>query len=179
MNLRYVFTGGPGAGKTTVLDLLKKDGFTGIPEVAREIIKNRLSGGLNPRPDAAQFANEILAKDIEQYDKFVPENKPVFFDRGIGDALYMLHQCGEIRIDEARRHLNKRPYNKMVFIFPTWREIYTNDAERDQTYEDSIEVYNDLWQWYLNLDFSVIQVPLSEPEQRMKFIINSIENARR
>lgn len=177
MNLRYVFTGGPGAGKTTVLDLLKKNGFTCIPEVAREIINNRLSNGLNPRPDATQFANQILAKDIDQYDKFVPENKPVFFDRGIGDALYMLHQCGEIQIAEATSHLNKRPYNKMVFIFPPWHEIYTTDAERDQTYEDSIEVYDRLWLWYLNLDFSVIQVPLSEPEQRMEFIINSIENA--
>lgn len=175
MNLRYVFTGGPGAGKTTVLDLLKKNSFTCIPEVAREIINNRLSNGLTPRPDATQFANEILAKDIDQYDKFVPENKPVFFDRGIGDALYMLHQCGEIQIDQATSHLNKRPYNKMVFIFPPWHEIYTTDAERDQTYEDSIEVYNGLWLWYLNLDFSVIQIPLSEPEQRMEFIINSYQ----
>ena len=35
----FIITGGPGAGKTTVLTELQRLGFTCVPEVARQIIQ--------------------------------------------------------------------------------------------------------------------------------------------
>ena len=43
----YLFTGGPGAGKTTVLNGLKQQGHLVIAEVARDIIINQQATGGN------------------------------------------------------------------------------------------------------------------------------------
>ena len=40
-NLRFVVTGGSGAGKTAVLDALAVRGFRYVPDSARAIIKQR------------------------------------------------------------------------------------------------------------------------------------------
>ena len=39
----FVITGGPGVGKTTLLEALAKQGFPYVPEVAREIIREQAS----------------------------------------------------------------------------------------------------------------------------------------
>ena len=176
MNQRYILTGGPGAGKTTVLELLRIKGFTCKPDVAREIIKERLSKGLSPRPAPAQFVQEILAKEIAQYDQSTLERPPIFFDRGIGDALCMLAQCGAMGDAQIASQLIQRPYNQMIFLFPPWREIYTMDAERDQSYEEAIEVYEEVRQWYQRLGFILAPVPFGTAEQRVEFILNTAIN---
>jgi predicted ATPase len=38
-NLRFIITGGPGAGKTTTLEALAERGYYYVPEVARAIIR--------------------------------------------------------------------------------------------------------------------------------------------
>lgn len=38
----YIFTGGPGSGKSTVLNILENMGYMTVREVARDIIKIRL-----------------------------------------------------------------------------------------------------------------------------------------
>ncbi|AZS15417.1 AAA family ATPase [Paenibacillus lutimineralis] len=43
-----IITGGPGAGKTTLLYEIQKNGYSFIPEVAREIIQTQVSSILVP-----------------------------------------------------------------------------------------------------------------------------------
>ena len=43
----YIITGGPGGGKTSLLEFVAAKGFVYIPETAREIIRERLSKGLS------------------------------------------------------------------------------------------------------------------------------------
>ena len=49
----FVITGGPGVGKTTLLEALAKQGFPYVPEVAREIIREQASRN----GDALPWAN--------------------------------------------------------------------------------------------------------------------------
>ncbi len=46
----YVLTGGPGSGKTSVLQELERRGYICIPEVARPIIKEQISINGNALP---------------------------------------------------------------------------------------------------------------------------------
>ena len=39
---RYVLTGGPCSGKTTVLNILAKCGYPVVPELAREMIEKEI-----------------------------------------------------------------------------------------------------------------------------------------
>jgi predicted ATPase len=85
--IRVAVTGGPGAGKTSLLEGLRIRGYPIVPEVAREIIAQRKSKGLSPRPPPVEFAQMIMERDIEQYDSTSPEVDVVFFDRSLLDSL--------------------------------------------------------------------------------------------
>ena len=58
---------------------------------------------------------------------------------------------------------------------PPWKEIYTTDTERDQTFEESIEIYEKLREWYVMHDYQPILVPLLPVELRLKFILENIK----
>src|SRR5262245_26351217 len=104
-NLRFVITGGPGAGKTTVLNAVAKRGYLYTAASTRAIIKERLANSLSARPPLQQFVNDILQMDIARYRETLVTNQPVFFDRGIVDALYVLEQQNAIGLGEAREYV--------------------------------------------------------------------------
>ena len=67
---RILLTGGPGTGKTTVLQNLEKRAYTCLPEVSREIIieaqKNRgIDQLFLTHPD--EFNEKLLSGRISQY----------------------------------------------------------------------------------------------------------------
>ena len=91
---RIVFAGGPGSGKTTLLHALKLQGYAVVADSPRCIIRAHKSRSLSPRPAPPQFAQAILRQDIRQYDEQASRSGLVFFERGIVDALGMLHDVG-------------------------------------------------------------------------------------
>ena len=88
-----IVTGGPGAGKTTLLAELAVRGYSTVDESARAIIAERLARGESPRPDPVAFAREILHRDIEKYVNRRRTSEWVFFDRGLIEAIGMLHEA--------------------------------------------------------------------------------------
>ena len=84
---RFVITGGPGAGKTTLLAKLSALGYATVEESARAVIAERLARGVSARPAPPDFAREILRRDIAKYLAAPPTDEPVFFDRGVIEAL--------------------------------------------------------------------------------------------
>lgn len=171
MRNRYVFTGGPGAGKTTVLTALEKLGYCCVPESARRIIQARLSAGLSPRPDPATFAQNILESDITQYRKYGSADEAVFFDRGVPDALYMLHAAGVRAKGRIARHMRDYAYAETVFVFPPWEAIYTTDTERDQNFDESRTVFEAMRNWYQQWGYKTLKVPQVAIEQRLAFVL--------
>ncbi len=174
MNHRFVVTGGPGGGKTTLLSALAERGYSFAPESARQIIKERLAAGLPPRPDPVSFAQEILSSDIEQYQDVASCADPMFFDRGVLDALYMLDAENALTQDEIAEYVQKFPYNSVVFLLPPWKEIYATDSERDQTFEESVEVFEGMKRWYSQWGYETLEVPLCNINERISFILQRI-----
>ncbi|MBM1145117.1 AAA family ATPase [Alcanivorax sp. ZXX171] len=170
MTKRFVVTGGPGGGKTTLLDALAARGHRVAPEAARRIIKTRLAAGLPPRPEASAFATEILDADIEQYRTAAAHDAVTFFDRGVLDALYMLDLASAITKDEAAGLVQRFPYHNPVFLLPPWEEIYGTDSERDQTFEESVEVFEGMKRWYEQWGYQTVEVPRVDVEARVAFI---------
>ncbi|WP_257282026.1 AAA family ATPase [Endozoicomonas sp. ISHI1] len=177
MQNKFVFTGGPGGGKTTTLEELKRLGYCFISETAREIIKKRLSKGLSPRPELEEFAYECLKSDIQKYDKHDKDSTTLFFDRGILDSLYMLNNEAKINASELKDYIEFYEYNPLVFVFPPWEEIYATDNERDQTFEESHKVNSDLIKWYSAHGYKTIEVPKTSVKNRVAFILKTIKNA--
>jgi predicted ATPase len=87
---RIVITGGPGARKTTLLLALQARGYTIVGDSARTVIQDRKRRGLSPRPSPSAFAQEALRLDIENFVHHAASPGPVFFERGVLDALCAL-----------------------------------------------------------------------------------------
>lgn len=163
-------------GKTTVLDVLRRLGYAVGDDAAREIIRSRRQQGLSPRPDAAIFARQILAREIDAYDSV--SSSPTFFERGVPEAAASLVGADEIDEAEARKLLETYPYFKRVFLFPPWKAIYRVDAERDHSFEHAVRVYEDIRDWYARFDYEMIEVPFDTAEARAQFILKEVEKVR-
>jgi predicted ATPase len=166
-----VFTGGPGAGKTTVLHSLRSQGYSVVEDSARAIIRERKRQGLAPRPQPLEFAKEILRVDIDNYQKSAGASGYVFFDRGILDALCMLDQIAPVPLTEPDALVTKYPYDQRVFCFPPWEAIYACDAERDHTFAHAVEVYATTVQWYRRCKYEVVEVPKRPVIERSAYIL--------
>jgi predicted ATPase len=167
-------TGGPGAGKTTVIAALRERGYDCVPESARAIIQERIRQGLGPRPPAREFAEQILRRDLEQYGRMANAAGPVFLDRCALDALGMLDQLGLDSAIELGRLLEKYVYFRTAFSFPPWEEIYTTDAERDQTFADAVAVHDDVTSWYRRCGYDLVEVPRGTVRERCDFILQRV-----
>lgn len=169
-----MITGGPGVGKTAILEALASRGFEFVPEAAREIIRDRKRRNLSPRPSPDEFARAILRIDIERYRSAPASSKPVFFDRGVPDALGMLEELGLLTPREIEKNLAAFPYFKKVFVPPPWAEIYRTDEERDQSFTESVRVHDSVSSWYRRCGYEVVHVPHASVEERCAFILGAL-----
>ena len=167
---RVVLTGGPGAGKTTLLAALAAMGFTTVEESARAIIAERLADGASRRPDIATFAREILRRDIEKY-LGQWQSTWVFYDRGVIDALGLLQEVAPLPARELDTMLSSYRFHSSVFILPPWEAIYTNDAARDQSFADAVDVHDKVVQWYRACGYVLHEVPRLPVAQRAQHVL--------
>jgi predicted ATPase len=171
---RVIVTGGPGAGKTSLLDGLGGRGYRYMPDSARAIIKDRVRRGWSARPDAPQFAAAILRMDVAQYRQAPIDVPLVFFDRAIPDALCMLNDVGLLSMAEAEQRVTHFPYCRQVFVAPPWQDIYETDRERDQTFAHAIAVHRRAAGWYAALGFELIELPRVPVDERCDFVLERL-----
>jgi predicted ATPase len=170
----YVITGGPGAGKTSLLESLALKGYSYIPDTARQIIKERLSKGLTPRPGPKTFAQKIFDKDWTNFITNSGLSSLLFFDRSFMDSACLLFDCSTTSYNKIKDSHLKNRYNNKVFMAPPWREIYRTDRERDQSFQESVAVCERIEKWYRQHDYEVIILPKETIENREKFILSQI-----
>ena len=171
---RIVLTGGPGAGKTSLLLALRARGHAVVHESARAIIQERRERGLSPRPEPLEFAREILRRDIEHLGDVRSASTYTFYDRGILDALCMIDQVTPFPPRELRELISRYRYHRQVFVLPPWDDIYTTDDERDQTFADAVRVHAMLDAWYRRCGYEVVEVPRMSVAQRCEFVLNTL-----
>ena len=172
-----VLSGGPGAGKTAVLERLQALGFNTVPDVARALIAGRRARGLSPRPPPAEFARSILKTDIENFTAVSRNQGPTFFERGVVDSLGMLAALGELPETLRSQALERCRYHPGVLVFPPWQAIYHQDDERDQNFEDAVDVYEFSCQWYVHCGYTLLEVPVGTVDERCEHVLRLLEIA--
>ncbi len=175
-NPRIVITGGPGSGKTTLIEALASRGLATEPEAGRAVIQAQqaMGGDALPWADRAGFASLMLDSDIAAHVRSSTVSGPVFFDRGIPDIVGYLELCGlpiPARLDEAARTLR---YKTAVFIAPVWPEIFSQDEERRQDIDEATRTYDAMVQTYPRYGYSLDEIPKSSLEGRVAFILKHV-----
>lgn len=170
---KYIITGGPGAGKTSLLQALERAGYFCSEEASRRVIAEEVSKGSQCLPwiNLPCFAGKVLNRMINAYTETAANTGITFFDRGIPDIIAYLKAAAQPVDDRYYNALSQHPYQPIAFILPPWKNIYVNDAERWQTYEEAVHLYASIRETYQALGFTLIEMPLASVEDRMDFIL--------
>jgi predicted ATPase len=85
----HVITGGPGSGKTTLIEALARAGHAHTIEAGRAIIQEQaaIDGPALPWRDPGLFTELMLCWEIRSYRAFRDRGESVFFDRGVPDLV--------------------------------------------------------------------------------------------
>jgi predicted ATPase len=173
---KIVFIGGPGTGKTTVLNDLKTKGYCCFYEVCRAVTLIAQQEGIEQLflTEPLLFSEMLLKGREEQYFEAAKSNKDIiFFDRGIPDVhAYMNY----FKTDFPSLFIEKSKEYKydLIFHFSPWKEIYTIDNERYETFEESKTIDSFLIKAYTALEYKIINVPFGTISERTNFIINRL-----
>jgi predicted ATPase len=128
---RFVITGGPGAGRTTLLEALRANGYAVAPESGRAILRERSAPGVDGHRDHLLFAELCRHWDIRNHrDAQAPTTGPVFFDRAVPGLGRVPAGEGCARAGAPDVAASRFRYARTVFVAPPWREIFRTDDER-------------------------------------------------
>jgi predicted ATPase len=177
----FVITGGPGAGKTTLLHELQKRFFTCVPEAAREIIKEQVAmkGDALPWKNKVLFLQMMFDRSVETYHTADNNNNSlIFFDRGIPDSITYAKIIGFEKTEAMEDEASHYRYNRNIFFLSPWREIYTIDDERKQSWDEAVVSSELNAETYRRLNYSLVNVPNDLPEKRADFILTWIGRGR-
>ena len=173
----FVVSGGPGAGKTTVLQELASRGYPVAPEIARQIIQEQMQSGGTALPwrDREGYALLMLERSVGSYLAHTPASRPTFSDRGIPDTLCYARLTGvsnQVSISYACRRYRYAP---LVFLAPPWKEIYETDSERKQDFGEAERTFDQMVQVYRDCGYAISELPKAEPRARAGFILEQID----
>lgn len=172
---RLIITGGPGTGKSTLLEHLKQRGFSVFEEVSRRLIQeqHQLPNPALPWTNLPRFAELCLEQMMIQHAQALPQHVN-FYDRAIPDIIAYLHN-GKVAIPAMYEQvLQEKAYEKLVFFAPPWPQIYVNDQERPQKYEESLRISTLLRETYEQLGFQLVVLPKVSCEKRVAFVMEKL-----
>jgi predicted ATPase len=173
-----VIIGGPGTGKTTIIDGLIAKGYCCYPEISREVTLEAKKQGIEQLflENPLLFSELLLEGRKKQFNNAVNEpHEIVFLDRGIPDVLAYMHYIGDSYPAHFDAACKEHSYTK-IFILPPWEAIYVSDDERYENYEQAKLIYNHLTETYENYGYQLIDVPKDTVDNRISFILDVISN---
>ncbi len=175
----FVVTGGPGSGKTSLIEALAAEGVAHVPEAGRAIIRDQVAigGTALPWADRAAFAERMFHRDLDAHRAAERHPGPVIFDRGLPDVIGYLTLCG-LPVPSAMWQAAERcRYHGRVFLAPFWPEIYGEDAERRQSAEEAEATGRIMARIYTELGYEPVPLPLAPIPERIAFVRAAFEQA--
>ena len=166
----FLFTGGPGVGKTSLLRGLAARGERVVEETHRALIAEQVAAGGRAVPwdDPAAYCDLCVRRDLAKFDALAHEPARIWFDRGIPDGFDPGWAAPPDLVAAARA----RRYNRQVFVFPPWRDIYETDAERRQTWAEAEATFARILQGLDRFGYSPRIVPRATVAERAEFVLD-------
>ncbi|MGZ9676499.1 AAA family ATPase [Flavobacterium sp. GNP001] len=171
-----VIIGGPGTGKSTLIDGLVEKGHCCYPEISREVTLEAKKQGIDQLflEKPLLFSEMLLEGRKKQFSNAAKEpHEVVFIDRGIPDVLAYMHYIGDTYPDSFDAACREHLYSK-IFLLPPWEEIYISDEARYENFEQAQIIYNHLVETYQKYGYNLIEVPKDTVENRIQYILERI-----
>lgn len=176
---RYIITGGPGSGKTSIINELAKRGYLIVPEAATDVIEEGLQQNIQAPWMADDYHIKVSALMAKRQEEVRNSKKTVaFFDRGHLDGItYILLQRRKLPqevVDYVQATIDENFFDKKVFFIENL-EFCEQAPHRDENLEEALEKSRHLKQNYQALGYEVINIPPGTIEHRSEWIINQVQ----
>ena len=170
---RYIITGPPGAGKSTLIEALRQAGCPCADEVSRDIIIKEQKEGKDGMPwkNLARFTRLVFEQTIRSLQS---DKNALFCDRGLPDNIAYLRQAGMEIPDYLKYFPFQAHYQRKVFYTPLWEEIYKTDPQRPDAIDMATALDLKLRRTYDEMDFELTFIPFDSPARRAAFVIRQI-----
>lgn len=179
---RYIFTGAPGAGKTTTISKFSNMGFSVVKEAATDIIvTEQANGNLKPWEEVS-FIKKIIQMQKDRQLSFSisdphPKKNVQFFDRSPICTYALCNFLGfsypTLLLKEIERIQAEEIYDKRVFFFEnlgyckntTIRQINFNDVLKFE------QIHREVYSFF---NYNCILVPAVAVDLRIQEILKLI-----
>lgn len=170
---RFILTGTPGSGKTSIIKELEANGFSVIHESATEVIADeQKQGNLSPweNPDLIdQIASLQILKQNDSGSNLQFHDRSIFCTYAL--ARYMNYEPSAYLLELIEQSLKEQVYQNKVLFFENIGFVEHTEV-RKISYEDALvfeQIHLDV---YKQLGFQLIMVPKASIQERKSFIIN-------
>jgi len=182
----HIVTGGPGSGKTSLIEALAARGVATVPEAGRAVIRAEVAAGGDALPwgDRVAFAEKMARFDLAALERAEAEAAatqaagkspaPIMFDRGLPDVVGYLTLCGLAVPDWISRAAAEPRYARRVFIAPFWPEIYATDTERRQSPDEARQTTEVMVETYTRLGYELVELPRAPIAARAAFVLDAL-----
>lgn len=177
---RYILTGTPGSGKTSVILRLKEMNYRIICEAANSVIvKNQNLGNQTPWMNRV-FIDQIIS--LQKYRQVAANRSSShgnvqFYDRSpfctYALAQYLGYTTSSVLKKEIDRCLKHEIYDNKVFFFNNLGFI-ENTNIRKISFEESLKFEKIHFEIYKKFGFEIIFIPKKNIKERSNLILNSI-----
>jgi predicted ATPase len=168
----YVLTGGPCAGKTTLIFELEKRGYPVLAEAARLIIDEKLAAGqtIEQVVNDPEWLISVVRRKKAMEDE-VPKDETYFFDRGVPDSIAYYKLARKEFDDEFRTALAEAKYRK-VFLLDLID--FVNDEARSETPEQAMILHGLIREAYVDQGYEMVEVPVMPVHERADYILANL-----
>lgn len=171
---RFVITGGPGFGKSELIDEVGRRGITVFREAALKILRrniDKFSDAIRTG-DRERFDEELRSIMYEDYYSHQTASL-AFYDRGFPDfigwnAYYNKEEA------TALADVYSHPYERIVFLTKPWPEIFRETMERPFSYEEACRINDAIDHGYRKCGYVVRYLENEDTNLRAEHVLNAV-----
>jgi len=171
---KYILSGGPCTGKTSLLNKLAEKGYITLPESARLILEEEQAKeeGIFPWNNQPVFQLKMIERQLVAETEIQYNEGIAFLDRSIIDAIGYYRFYGLDVPEHVPGLIEQAGYKKVFFLEQLG--TYANDVQRKESAEEARVVHNHLHNAYKESICPVIDVPDIGLDARVDFILKNL-----
>jgi predicted ATPase len=158
---RYILTGTPGCGKTSILRSLEVAGYPVVEEAATDVIALRQAQGIAEPWTHPSFIDDITNLQKHRQMRIADVEEVQFYDRSplctYALSIFLGFPVSKILADEMERITKERIYQKQVFFIENLG-FCEPSAARKITFEDSLKFEKVHEETYRSFGYECIKV---------------------
>ena len=173
---KIVITGGPGTGKSSIINELKVRGYICFEEISRQVTLQARKKGIEQLflTEPLLFSELLLKGRLKQFDEANSyENEIIFLDRGLPDVLAYMDYYNTLYPNKFLETCQNNRYDQ-VFVLAPWQEIFVSDNERYENFEQAELIHKHLLNSYQNFNYNLTDVPFESVTKRTDFILDAL-----